>query len=342
MRYAYITGVNGQDGSYLSELLLEKDYVVIGMIRRSSLFNTSRIDHLNSNKNFSLVYGDLTDASNILHCLQNIKKVMTPDDTLEIYNLAAQSHVQVSFEMPVYTAQTDAIGFLNVLEAVRILDLIPQTKVYQASTSEMFGKVQEVPQKETTPFYPRSPYGCAKLYAHFIAKNYRESYNMFISSSILFNHTSPRRGETFILRKITLGISKILSGKIEVLEIGNLNALRDIGHAKDYTRGMWMILQHHTPEDFVLATGEQYTIREFITKAFKIVGIDIVWEGSGLDEVGFDADTDKILVRVNPRYFRPCEVDSLLGDCTKAKTSLNWKPEYTIDSILTEMLSNDM
>jgi len=340
-RFAFITGVNGQDGSYLSELLLEKGYIVYGMLRRSSLFNTSRIDHLQNNKNFILKYGDITDAGNIIHIIQTIKNRMDSHSVLEIYNLAAQSHVQVSFEMPNYTAQTDGIGFLNILEAVRILEMTKCTKVYQASTSEMFGKVQEIPQKETTPLYPRSPYGCAKVFAHHLATNYRESYDMFVCSGILFNHSSPRRGENFILRKITLGIAKILDNTEEVLELGNLDALRDIGHAKDYVRGMWRMMQQSMPDDFVLATGEQFSIRQFVEKAFAVVDINIRWQGTGIDEVGYNAETDKILVRVNERYYRPCEVDSLLGDPTKARKILGWEPKYSIDDILKEMVLND-
>lgn len=337
MRYALVTGSNGQAGSYLSELLLSKNYIVVGIIRRSSLFNTSRIDHLKSNPNFSLVYGDITDTCNIINIIKKIKNKKKKNEILEIYNLAAQSHVQVSFELPHYTTQVDAIGILNILEAVRTLDMIQNTKIYQASTSEMFGKVVEIPQNENTPFNPQSPYGCAKLYAHWISKNYRESYNMFICSGILFNNSSPRRGENFILKKITLGISDILNNKINHIELGNLNAKRDIGHTKDYVYGMWMMLQQKNPDDYVLATGIQYSIREFVEMAFSMVDIQIKWKNTDKDEIGYNLKDNKILVKINKKYFRKCEVDTLLGDASKMK-KLGWKPKSSVRDIIYEMI----
>ena len=324
-----ITGITGQDGSYLAEFLLNKGYEVHGIMRRSSSFNTGRIEHLyidefiedmHNEKNFYLHYGDMTDSTNIIALIQKIK----PN---EIYNLAAQSHVKVSFETPEYTANVDALGTLRILEAVHLLGL--DTKIYQASTSELYGLVQEVPQSEKTPFYPRSPYGVAKLYGFWITKNYREAYDIFASNGILFNHESPRRGETFVTRKITLAAARIKLGKQKKLYLGNLNAKRDWGHAKDYVECMWLILQNDQPDDFVIATGEMHTVREFCELAFKEVGINIRWEGEGIDEKGIDEKTNQVLIEVDPQYFRPTEVDQLLGDPTKAIEKLGWNPTQT-------------
>src|SRR5574344_1163738 len=336
---ALITGVTGQDGSYLAEFLLQKNYNVYGIKRRSSSFNTQRVDHIyedihNKDRKFTLVYGDLTDSSNLIRLVQETQ----PD---EIYNLAAQSHVQVSFDCPEYTAETDAIGTLRLLEAIRLLKLENSTKYYQASTSELFGLVQETPQKESTPFYPRSPYACAKLYAYWITKNYREAYNIFASNGILFNHESPRRGETFVTRKITMAASKIKLGLQDVLWLGNLDSKRDWGHAKDYVEGMWKILQHDVPDDFVLATGVTSSVREFCEIAFKNLDIDIEWVGSGLDEEGIDKKSGKSIIKIDARYFRPTEVDFLLGDSSKAKNELNWTPKYTLDALVSEMIDYD-
>ena len=330
-KVALITGVTGQDGSYLAELLIEKGYEVHGIIRRSSSFNTERIEHLyfeqwvrdmKQRRALNLHYGDLTDSSSLIRIIQQIQ----PD---EIYNLAAQSHVKVSFDVPEYTAETDAVGTLRLLEAVRILGLEQKTKIYQASTSELFGLVQEVPQRETTPFYPRSPYGVAKLYGFWITKNYRESYGMFAVNGILFNHESERRGETFVTRKITLAAARIAAGEQDKLYLGNLSALRDWGYARDYVECMWLMLQHEIPEDFVIATGEQHSVREFTERAFQEVGITLRWEGEGVDEKGIDTDTGRVLVEVDAKYFRPAEVETLLGDPTKAKTLLGWNPRKT-------------
>lgn len=331
MKKALITGITGQDGSFLAEFLLAKGYEVHGIIRRSSTFNTSRIEHLYLNewirdmrqeRAVNLHYGDMTDSSSLVRIIQEVH----PD---EIYNLAAQSHVKVSFDVPEYTAETDAVGTLRLLEAVRILGMEKQCRIYQASTSELFGKVQEVPQKETTPFYPRSPYGVAKQYGFWITKNYRESYGMFAVNGILFNHESERRGETFVTRKITLAAAAIAQGRQDKLYLGNLDARRDWGYAKDYVECMWLILQHPTPEDFVIATGEMHTVREFCTLAFREAGIELRWEGSGVDEKGIDTATGRTLVEVDPKYFRPAEVEQLLGDPTKAKTLLGWNPRKT-------------
>jgi GDPmannose 4,6-dehydratase len=343
-RIAFITGITGQDGSYLAELLLEKGYVVYGMKRRQSSVQSKNIDHIADKLN--LFYGDMTDFASIMNILSTIKEKyytgVSPCTTpLEIYNLAAQSHVQVSFQVPVYTAQTDGMGVLHILEAVRILRMTPYTRIYQASTSELYGLVQEIPQKETTPFYPRSPYACAKLYGYWIIKNYREAYNMFAVSGILFNHESPRRGENFVTRKITIGAAKF-SKTGEVLQLGNMDALRDWGHAKDYVEGMWRILQHDTPEDFVLATGLQYSVRTFVEKAFGAIGRTIEWHGEAENEYGVDTTTGKTAVRVNPKYYRPTEVETLLGDPTKAKTLLGWNSAYTIDTLVEEMVKEDM
>ncbi|KAA0958674.1 GDP-mannose 4,6-dehydratase [Planococcus kocurii] len=336
MKKALITGVNGQDGSFLSDFLLDKGYEVHGIIRRSSSFNTGRIEHLyieelKSSENFYIHYGDMTDTSNIIRLISEIK----PD---EIYNLAAMSHVKVSFETPEYTADVDGIGTLRILEAVRILGLEKKTRIYQASTSELYGKVQEVPQKETTPFYPRSPYGVAKLYGYWITKNYRESYDMFAVNGILFNHESERRGETFVTRKITMAVARIASGKQDKLLLGNLDARRDWGYAKDYVECMWLILQHETPEDFVIATGEMHTVREFATLAFKYAGIEIEWQGEGIDEKGINAKTGDVVLEVNPEYFRLSEVEQLMGDPSKAKKLLGWNPTATSFEELVEIM----
>ena len=322
MKKALITGITGQDGSYLAEFLLEKGYEVHGLIRRSSISNTGRIDHLIREDKIVLHGGDMTDSTSLVRIIGEVR----PD---EIYNLAAQSHVKVSFDVPEYTAEADAIGTLRMLEAVRILGLEKKTRIYQASTSELFGKVQEVPQKETTPFYPRSPYGVAKQYGFWITKEYREAYDMFAVNGILFNHESERRGENFVTRKITLAAGRIAEGLQDHLELGNLDSKRDWGYAKDYVECMWMILQHDTPEDFVIATGEQHTVRDFTEKAFAANGIELRWEGEGLNEKGYDKATGKMLVCVNPAWFRPTDVDNLWGDPTKAKTVLGWNPQKT-------------
>ena len=341
MKIAFITGITGQDGSYLSELLLEKGYIVHGLVRRASIINTQRIENIFSNKNLLLHYGDMTDGASLYKILNDIKNLYPNMDRLEIYNLAAQSHVKISFEMPEYTADTDAFGTLKLLEAIINNNLKDITRFYQASTSELFGLVQEIPQKETTPFYPRSPYGVAKLYAYWIVKNYRESYNLFACNGILFNHEGERRGHNFVTRKITIGLNKILKGQTNKLVMGNLDSLRDWGSAKDYVEGMWKILQHDTPEDFVLATGEMHSIKEFIEEAFRLKGFDIKWKGYGVDEVGYDENTGKELIFVDPKYFRPAEVSQLLGDPTKAKTLLGWKPKTTFKELVREMVEYD-
>ncbi len=330
MKTALITGITGQDGSYLAELLLEKGYMVHGIVRRASLINTARIDHIFDHERVKLHYGDLSDSANIVHILQKCK----PD---EIYNLAAQSHVKVSFEMPEYTGNVDGLGTLRILEAVRILGMEEKCRIYQASTSEMYGLVQESPQTETTPFYPRSPYGCAKVYSYWITKNYRESYGMYACTGILFNHESPRRGETFVTRKITRGLSRISVGEQKVLYLGNLDAKRDWGHAKDYVRAMWMMLQQDEPDDFVIATGNQYSVREFVEKVAPYFGITIEWVGEGDDEIGMDKHTRKTIIAVHPKYYRPAEVETLLGDPTKAKEKLGWEPEISFDELIEDM-----
>ncbi len=340
MKKALITGITGQDGSYLAELLLEKGYAVHGMKRRASSFNTQRIDHLyqdthNENLRLHLHYGDLTDSTNLIRLIQEIQ----PD---EIYNMAAQSHVKVSFDCPEYTANVDALGTLRLLEAIRILKLEDKTKFYQASTSELYGLVQEVPQRETTPFYPRSPYACAKLYAYWITINYREAYNMFAANGILFNHESPRRGETFVTRKITRAAVRIKLGIEEKLYLGNLSSKRDWGHTKDYVEGMWRILQQEHPEDFVLATGVTTTIRDFCKMAFSEVGINLEFVGEGLSEKGIDKETGKVLIEVEEKYFRPTEVDLLLGDSSKAREKLGWEPKCNLSQLVQEMVSEDM
>ncbi|TND09565.1 MAG: GDPmannose 4,6-dehydratase [Bacteroidetes bacterium] len=337
---ALITGITGQDGAYLAELLLAKGYTVHGIKRRSSLFNTQRIDHLykdqhEKNVRLFLHYGDLTDATNLIRIVQETQ----PD---EIYNLAAQSHVKVSFETPEYTANSDAIGTLRLLEAIRILGLEKKTKFYQASTSEMYGKVQAVPQNEDTPFYPRSPYGVAKLYAFWITKNYREAYNLFACNGILFNHESPIRGETFVTRKISRAVARIKLGLQEKLYVGNLHAERDWGHAKDFVEGMWRMLQQDTAEDFVLATGRKISVRRFAELAFAEAGITVAWKGNGADEKGIDTATGKVIVEIDANYFRPTEVDLLVGDYSKAKNKLGWEPKYTVEELCAEMVKSDL
>ena len=339
-RRALITGITGQDGAYLAELLLSKGYEVHGIKRRASSFNTQRIDHIyedphNIGARFFLHYGDLTDSTNLIRIVQEVQ----PN---EIYNLAAQSHVQVSFETPEYTANTDAIGTLRLLEAIRILGLQETTRFYQASTSELYGKVQETPQKETTPFYPRSPYAVAKLYGYWITVNYREAYNMYACNGILFNHESPRRGETFVTRKITRAAARISLGLQDTLYLGNLDAKRDWGHAKDYVEGMWLILQQDNPSDYVLATGITTTVRSFCDKAFGAVGIELKWEGKEEEEVGYRADNGEAVIKVDPRYYRPTEVDLLLGDPAKAKAELGWEPKYSLEDMVSEMVHSDL
>jgi GDPmannose 4,6-dehydratase len=339
-KVALITGVTGQDGAYLAELLLGKGYIVHGIKRRSSMFNTDRIDHLyqdihEKNVHFILHYGDLTDSTNLIRIIQEVQ----PD---EIYNLAAQSHVKVSFETPEYTANSDGLGTLRILEAIRILKLEKKTRFYQASTSELYGLVQETPQKETTPFYPRSPYGVAKLYGFWITKNYRESYGMYACNGILFNHESPLRGETFVTRKITRGAAKISLNMQEKLFLGNLHSERDWGHAKDYVEGMWRMLQYETADDYVLATGIKISVREFVNMAFAEVGIKIKWEGKDENEKGINSATGKVVVEVDPKYYRPAEVDLLVGDATKAKEKLGWTPTYTVQALCKEMVLADV
>lgn len=339
-KIALITGVTGQDGAYLAELLLSKGYEVHGIKRRSSLFNTDRIDHLyqdphEKNVKFKLHYGDLTDSSNLTRIVQEVQ----PD---EIYNLAAQSHVKVSFETPEYTANSDAVGTLRLLEAIRILGLEKKTKFYQASTSELYGKVQEIPQTEKTPFYPRSPYGVAKLYAFWIVKNYREAYDMYACNGILFNHESPLRGETFVTRKITRAAARIKLGLQDCMYLGNLDAKRDWGHAKDYVEGMWRMLQQEKADDYVLATGETIEVREFVTKAFKELEIEVEWKGQGVDEIGINKATGAEIVKIDPKYFRPTEVDLLVGDSTKARTELGWKPTFGVDELVKDMVKADL
>ncbi len=349
MKVALITGVTGQDGAYLAELLLSKGYMVHGIKRRSSLFNTQRIDHIYEdphidNQHFRLHYGDLNDSTNLIRIIQETQ----PD---EIYNLGAMSHVKVSFDMPEYTANADGIGTLRILEAVRLLGLTEKTKIYQASTSELYGLVQEVPQRETTPFYPRSPYAVAKLYAYWITVNYREAYSMFACNGILFNHESPRRGETFVTRKITRGIAQMAIGMQETLYMGNIDSKRDWGHAKDYVEAMWLILQQDQPEDFVISTGVTTTVRDFIIMAFAEVGVELEFDGSDIHEIGvvksssnpnYNFKVGQVVIRIDPTYFRPTEVDLLIGDNTKATTKLGWKPKYTIDMLVKEMMEADL
>ena len=337
---ALITGITGQDGAYLAELLLQKGYAVHGVKRRASSFNTDRIDHLyqdphDTDVRLQLHYGDLTDSTNLIRIIQEVQ----PD---EIYNLAAQSHVAVSFETPEYTANSDAIGTLRVLEAIRILGLEKKTRFYQASTSEMFGKVQEIPQRETTPFYPRSPYGAAKVYAYWITVNYREAYGLYACNGILFNHESPMRGETFVSRKITRALTRIKVGLQETLHLGNLDSRRDWGHARDYVRAQWLMLQQEAPEDFVIATGKQYSVRDFVVAAGSLLDMKIQWQGGGVDEVGIDTATGRQVVRVDPRYFRPTEVETLLGDATKAREKLGWSAEVSFSELVAEMVESDL
>ena len=340
VKTALITGITGQDGAYLAELLLAKDYAVHGVKRRASSFNTDRIDHLYQDPHekhvrLRLHYGDLTDATNLIRIIQEVR----PD---EIYNLAAQSHVGVSFETPEYTANSDALGTLRVLEAIRILGLEKKTRFYQASTSEMFGKAQETPQRETTPFYPRSPYGAAKVYAYWITVNYREAYGMFACNGILFNHESPMRGETFVSRKITRALTRIRVGLQEALYLGNLDSRRDWGHARDYVRAQWLMLQQAEPEDFVIASGKQHSVRDFVVAAGRLLDMRIEWQGRGVDEVGIDTGTGRVLVRVDPRYFRPTEVEALLGDATKARENLGWSAEVSFAELVQEMVESDL
>jgi GDPmannose 4,6-dehydratase len=328
MKKALITGITGQDGSYLAEFLIEKGYEVHGIVRRSSLINTHRIDHIFDKIN--LHYGDLTDSLNLVSLISKI----SPN---EIYNLGAQSHVKVSFELPEYTGNVDGLGTVRILEAVRILGMEKECKIYQASTSEMFGLVQEIPQKETTPFYPRSPYGCAKVYAYWTTKNYRESYGLYACTGILFNHESPRRGETFVTRKIVQGLSRISVGLQDMLYLGNLNAKRDWGHAKDFVEAMWLMLQQEQPDDYVIATGEQYSVREFVNEASPYFGLHIEWEGDGINEVGVEKFTRRPVIKVDPKYFRPAEVETLLGDATKAKEILGWEPKISFKQLVEDM-----
>nr|CAH7766757.1 unnamed protein product [Callosobruchus chinensis] len=340
-KIALITGISGQDGSYLTEFLLEKGYEVHGIIRRASTFNTSRIEHLYSDPyahkggRLHLHYGDMTDSSCLVQIISNIKPT-------EIYNLAAQSHVKVSFDLSEYTAEVDAVGTLRLLDAIRICGLEKVTKFYQASTSELYGKVAEIPQNEKTPFYPRSPYACAKLYAYWIVVNYREAYKMFACNGILFNHESPRRGETFVTRKITRGVAKIHLGLSDVLELGKLDSKRDWGHAKDYVEAMWLMLQQNEPDDYVIASGETHSVREFVEAAFRLVGKEIVWEGEGVDEVGKEKDTGIVRVKINAKYQRPTEVDLLLGDASKAKAKFNWSPRVSFPELVKDMMLADI
>jgi len=336
MKLALITGINGQDGSYLAELLLEKNYIVYGLIRRSSSINTKRIDHIY--ERLKLRYGDLSDSSSITKILNEIKEY---PGTIEIYNLGAMSHVKVSFDIPEYTGDIDGLGTLRILDSVLALGLKDRVKFYQASSSELYGKVTEVPQTEKTPFYPRSPYGVAKLYAYWITKNYRESYNLFACNGILFNHESPRRGETFVTKKITMALEGIINGTQECLVLGNINAKRDWGHAKDYVYGMWLMMQHDFPEDYVLATNEMHSVREFVEKAFQLRGFNICWKGENMNEIGYDTITGRELIFIDPRYFRPAEVDLLIGDSSKAKFELDWEHKISFDQLVKEMVNDN-
>ena len=341
MKVALVTGITGQDGSYLSELLIEKGYTVWGIIRRASNINTTRIEHIFDK--LTLRYGDLTDSTSMLNVMVEIKNTYLDNlERLEVYNLGAMSHVKVSFEIPDYTCSVDAAGTLRSLEAIRSSGIpLDKVRFYQASTSELYGKVMEVPQKETTPFYPRSPYGVAKLYGYWITKNYRESYGMYACSGILFNHESPRRTHNFVTRKITIALGNIVNGKQDKLVLGNLNSLRDWGHAKDYVRGMWMILQQDEPEDYVLSTNEYHSVREFVEKSFQLKGFNIQWKGEGVNEIGYDSNTGRELIFVSEKYFRPAEVEELLGDSTKARSQMGWNPEYSFDDLLREMVEED-
>ena len=339
-KVAFITGITGQDGSYLSELLLENDYKVWGILRRSSSIMTSRVDHIFDK--LILRYGDLTDSSNLLNILSEIKNTYSDIERLEVYNLGAMSHVKISFDMPEYTCDVDAMGTLRLLEAIRTCGIpLEKSRFYQASTSEMFGKVQEIPQKETTPFYPRSPYGVAKLYSHWITKNYRESYGMYACSGILFNHESPRRGHNFVTRKITIALGNIVKGKQDSLVLGNINSLRDWGHAKDYVKGMYLMLQQDKPDDYILSTNEYHSVREFVEKSFQIKGFNIGWKGEGVNEIGYDISSGRELIFISEKYFRLAEVEELLGDSTKARSELGWNPIYTFDKLVNEMVDSD-
>lgn len=340
-KIALITGITGQDGSYLAELLLEKNYQVWGIIRRSSSINTKRIDHIFKNENLILRYGDLTDSSSLINIYYEIKNKNPNFEKLEVYNLAALSHVKVSFELPEYSGNANGLGTLRLLEAIRITGVQDKVKFYQASTSELYGDVQEIPQTEKTPFYPRSPYGVSKLYAFWIVKNYREAYGMFACNGILFNHESPRRGPRFVTRKITRGLNMILKGEKDKLVMGNIDAKRDWGHAKDYVYGMWLMLQQDKPDDFVLSTNKQFSVRLFIEKAFALKGFNIKWKGKGINEIGYDENTGRELIFISERYFRPSEVETLLGDSTKARNELNWIPKYDFDSLVKEMVESD-
>jgi GDPmannose 4,6-dehydratase len=341
MKIAVVTGITGQDGSYLAELLLEKDYRVYGIMRRSSNINTKRIEHLFHNDKLYLRYGDLTDSIYFSNILNEIDTKFSDIEVIEIYNLAAMSHVKISFELPEYTGNVDGIGVLRILESIRNFRLHEKCRFYQASTSELYGKVQEVPQKETTPFYPRSPYGVAKLYAFWICKNYREAYNMYICNGILFNHESPRRGHNFVTRKITRGLKMILSGERDKLVLGNIDAKRDWGHAKDYVYGMWLMMQQNSPDDYVLATNEYHSVREFVELSFKEKNIEIVWKGSGINEIGYDKNTGKEYVFISEKYYRPTEVDELLGDSTKAREVLGWKAQISFMDLVKDMVSSE-
>jgi len=340
MKIAIITGITGQDGSYLTELLIEKDYIVYGIIRRSSSFNTERIEHVYNNKNLRLRYGDLIDINTIRSVFRELEEIQF--DILEIYNLAAQSHVKVSFDMPIYTGQVDAIGVANILECVRLFKYKDKIRFYQASTSELYGDVLETPQNEKTPFNPQSPYAIAKLYAFWITKNYRNAYNIYGCNGILFNHESPRRGIPFVTRKITYSIAKILKGEMDYIQLGNLDARRDWGHAKDYVKAMWLMLQQTKPNDYVISSDKTTSVREFVEKCFKYVNIDIIWEGNGSSEIGKNKKDGRILVKVNHKYYRPTEVNILLGDSNLARKELNWNPEYSLDSLIKEMMDHDL
>ena len=341
---AFVTGITGQDGSYLTEFLLEKGYFVWGMIRRSSNFNTKRIDHLFDNPKLILRYGDMIDYNSINQIILEIENTYNKNESLErleIYNLAAMSHVKVSFDMPEYTGNVDGLGTLRILESIRSSNICNKIRFYQASTSELFGKVQEIPQTEKTPFYPRSPYGISKLYAFWAVKNYRESYNMYVCNGILYNHESPRRGSTFVTKKITRQLNKIIKGEAEQLVLGNINSKRDWGHAKDFVEGMWKMLQQKEPDDYILATNESHSVREFIEKAFLLKGLKIKWKGKDENEIGYDEVTKKQYISISKKYYRPCEVDELLGDYSKAQKNLNWKPKYTFDDLVKEMVEED-
>ena len=340
MKIALITGITGQDGSYLAELLLDKSYIVYGIIRRSSNINTNRIEHLFNHPELFLEYGDLVDSTSLTSILSKIK-TKHEFDILEIYNLGAMSHVKISFDMPEYTSNIDALGTLRLLEAIRLVGLEQKVRFYQASTSEMFGDVVETPQTEKTPFNPQSPYAVAKLYSHYMVKNYRTAYNIFACNGILFNHESPRRAHNFVTRKVTIGLNKVINDPNYKLYMGNIDALRDWGHTKDFVYGMWLMLQQETPDDYVLATGEQYSVRTFIEKSFKLRGFDIKWKGSGLNEIGYDSKTGREIIFIDKKYFRPCEVETLLGDASKATTELGWELNYSFDELVEEMVDND-